>query len=55
MRVRWCGRLSFFFVGDVPLKKNGQLMAHHSGQIHLLDEWTCTRIEECRHNDHIHQ
>ena len=30
------------------LKKNGQLMTHHSGLIPSYDEGICTRIEECR-------
>ena len=34
-------------------KKSEQLMTHNSGQIPSR-QWTCTRIEECRHTDTHH-
>jgi hypothetical protein len=39
---------TLLFRGHGTLKKNGWLMTHHSGLIHPLDGWICTRIEECR-------
>jgi len=46
---------ALLFCGLCTLKKNGRLMTHHSGLIHTLDMWICTRIEECRQNDSHHQ
>ena len=40
---------ALFFCGHCTLKKNGQLMTHHSG-LTPPRRGACTRIEECRHS-----
>ena len=53
--IRWWMSAALTFRGQClyPLKKSGQLMTHHSGQIPSR-QGTCTRIEECRHTDTHH-